>query len=65
MERGPAIFTGAVFVLFGAGLVGWTAARLRHRRPVVLGAEPRLAAGLVTGVGIVALALGAWCLALL
>ncbi|MER6819104.1 hypothetical protein ACWIG2_11230 [Streptomyces cellulosae] len=62
MESGPAIFTGTVFCLFGAGLLAWTVSRARHRRPVALGVN-RVASATVAGaVATVCLALGAWCL---
>ncbi|MFJ8904564.1 hypothetical protein ACIRG8_03295 [Streptomyces sp. NPDC102359] len=61
MESGPAIFTGMVFCLFGAGLLAWTVTRARHRRPVALGVS-RVASVTVAGsVAVVSLALGAWC----
>ncbi|MDX6362498.1 MAG: hypothetical protein QOC85_1505, partial [Streptomyces sp.] len=40
MESGPAIFAGAVFALFGGGLLTWTAVRSRRREPVALGVSP-------------------------
>ncbi|MFD6418538.1 hypothetical protein [Streptomyces sp. NPDC060194] len=61
MESGPAVFAGTVFVLFGAALLGWTAVRVRHGRPVALGVAPRAAAGWATVAGAAALLLGAWC----
>ncbi|MFD5080340.1 hypothetical protein [Streptomyces sp. NPDC058371] len=61
MESGPAIFVGAVFALFGGGLVTWTAARLRHREPVALGVNPVASAMVATLAASGALALGAWC----
>ncbi|MEQ8145443.1 hypothetical protein [Streptomyces sp. OP7] len=60
MESGPAIFTGAVFCLFGAGLLAWTVTRARHGRPVALGVSP-VASVTVAGVAVVSLSLGAWC----
>ncbi len=41
MESGPAIFAGMVFALFGAGLLVWTATRVRHGRPVAHGVSSR------------------------
>ncbi|MFF5442917.1 hypothetical protein [Streptomyces achromogenes] len=62
MESGPAIFAGAVFALFGAGLLVWTGARLRRREPVGLGVSPVASAALAGMAGTVALALGGYCL---
>ncbi|MFF9002733.1 hypothetical protein [Streptomyces achromogenes] len=62
MESGPAIFAGAVFALFGAGLLTWTGARLRRREPVGLGVSPVASAALAGMAGTVALALGGYCL---
>lgn len=62
MESGPAIFAGAVFALFGAGVLTWTGVRLRHREPVGL-AVSRIASAALAGLaGTVALALGGYCL---
>ncbi|MER6673848.1 hypothetical protein [Streptomyces sp. NPDC000983] len=61
MESGPAIFTGLVFALFGAGLLVWTAARARHREPVADGVNPVASATLAGLAGTLALALAAWC----
>ncbi|MFE0457147.1 hypothetical protein ACFW2D_38875 [Streptomyces sp. NPDC058914] len=61
MESGPAIFTGAVFALFGSGLLGWTAVRVRQRQPVAQGVSPVASATLATLVAVVALAVGTWC----
>ncbi|MFJ9905816.1 hypothetical protein ACIRVK_23470 [Streptomyces sp. NPDC101152] len=63
MERGPAIFTGTVFALFGAALLVWVAVRLRHRRPVAHGVSPVASATLAALAGAAALALGVWCFA--
>jgi hypothetical protein len=62
MERGPAIFTGVVFVLFGGGLLAWTATRLRHRRPVAQGVSPVASATVASVAAVLALAVGGWCL---
>ncbi|MBC7274326.1 MAG: hypothetical protein H5T76_37425 [Streptomyces sp.] len=62
MESGPAIFAGVVFALFGGGLLVWTAARLRHRESVAQGVSPIASAAVASAVGVVALALAAWCL---
>ncbi|MCX5332489.1 MULTISPECIES: hypothetical protein [unclassified Streptomyces] len=62
MERGPAIFAGAVFALFGGGLLMWTAARVRQREPVAHGVNPVASATLAGLAAVVALGLGAWCL---
>ncbi|WP_030734106.1 hypothetical protein [Streptomyces sp. NRRL S-31] len=62
MESAPAIFAGAVFALFGAGLLVWTGTRLRRREPVALGVS-RVASSAFAGVaGTVALALAGYCL---
>ena len=62
MESGSAIFAGMVFALFGGALLVWTAARLRHRRPVALGVSPVASATVATLAALLALALGVWCL---
>lgn len=61
MESGPAIFTGSVFALFGAGLVVWTATRVRHRRPVAHGVNPIASATFASVAALLALGLGTWC----
>ncbi|MEU9731241.1 hypothetical protein [Streptomyces sp. NPDC048002] len=61
MESGPAIFAGLVFALFGAGLLVWTAARVRHREPVVHGVNPVASATVTSLAGMIALVLAAWC----
>ncbi|MFF9676730.1 hypothetical protein ACF1GS_34480 [Streptomyces eurythermus] len=62
MESGPAIFAGAVFALFGAGLLVWTGTRLWRREPVGLGVS-RIASSVLAGMaGAVALTLGGYCL---
>ncbi|MFJ4617345.1 hypothetical protein [Streptomyces sp. NPDC088812] len=61
MESGPAIFAGAVFALFGGGLLLWTAVRVRQRRPVAHGVSPIASATLAGFAAVVALALGTWC----
>ncbi|MGI5401885.1 hypothetical protein ACQEVG_21065 [Streptomyces sp. CA-135486] len=60
MESGPAIFAGTAFTLFGAGLLLWTAIRLRHRAPVAHGVSPATAVALATLFGAVSFALGFW-----
>ncbi|MFR9795164.1 hypothetical protein ACL02U_04540 [Streptomyces sp. MS06] len=62
MESGPAIFAATVFALFGAGLLGWTGSRLRHRRPVADGFPPVASAVLAGVASAGALLLAAWCL---
>ncbi|MGN9756038.1 hypothetical protein [Streptomyces sp. SD31] len=62
METGPAIFAGAVFALFGGGLLAWTAVRVRQRRPVAHGVSPVASATLAGLVSVIALMLGTWCL---
>ncbi|GAA2448766.1 hypothetical protein [Streptomyces glaucus] len=61
MERGPAIFAGVVFALFGLGLLVWTAVRARQRRPVAQGVNPVASATVAGGVAVITLTLGAWC----
>ncbi|AOT60175.1 MULTISPECIES: hypothetical protein [Streptomyces] len=61
MESGPAIFAGAAFTVFGAGLLVWTAARLMHRAPVAHGVSPATAVAYALGAGVAFLALGVWC----
>ncbi|MFC9288084.1 hypothetical protein [Streptomyces sp. NPDC057052] len=63
MESGPAIFAGMVFALFGGGLLVWTAVRVRLRQPVAQGVSPVASATVATLAAVVALAVGAWCLA--
>ena len=62
MESGPAIFAGLVFALFGAGLLVWTTARVRHGRPVAEGVSPVASAAFAAVAGVVALVLAAGCL---
>jgi len=62
MERGPAIFTGVVFALFGGGLLTWTAVRVRQSRPVAHGVSPVASAMLASLVSVIALILGSWCI---
>ncbi|MGW7695579.1 hypothetical protein ACWGMA_43370 [Streptomyces asiaticus] len=62
MESGPAIFAGTAFVLFGAALLLWTAARLRQRVPVAHGVSPVASAVLSLFFGLAALGGGIWCL---
>ncbi|EGX60944.1 hypothetical protein SZN_04903 [Streptomyces zinciresistens K42] len=62
MERGPAIYAGVVFALFGGALLLWTAARVRQRRPVAHGVNPVASATLAGLASVIALILGAWCL---
>ncbi|MEV0172626.1 hypothetical protein AB0I00_16100 [Streptomyces sp. NPDC050803] len=61
MERGPAIFAGLVFALFGAGLLAWTVSRVRHREPVAHGVNPVASLTLASLASVIALVLGAWC----
>ncbi|WP_327402332.1 hypothetical protein OG194_20825 [Streptomyces sp. NBC_01288] len=61
MESGPAIFAGSVFALFGAALLLWTVARVRHREPVAQGVSPVASATLASLAAVVALLLGTWC----
>jgi hypothetical protein len=61
MERGPAIFTGVVFALFGSGLLTWTSVRIRQREPVAHGVSPVASVTLASLVSVIALILGTWC----
>ncbi|MFD5182265.1 hypothetical protein ACFWMQ_06420 [Streptomyces sp. NPDC058372] len=61
VDATPAAFAGAVFALFGLGLLVWTAVRARHRRPVYEGAAPVASAAVSALVAVVSLALGLWC----
>lgn len=61
MERGPAIFAGVVFALFGGALLVWTAVRVRQRRPVAHNVNPVASATLAGAVSVIALILGVWC----
>ena len=61
MESGPAIFAGAVFGLFGGGLLVWTVARVRHREPVAHGVSPVASVTLASLAAVAALAVGVWC----
>ncbi|MEU5665684.1 hypothetical protein [Streptomyces longwoodensis] len=62
MDGGPAVFTGAVFALFGLALLAWTAVRVRHREPVAHGVSPVASVALATLAALLSLAAGAWCL---
>jgi hypothetical protein len=61
MESGPAIFAGAVFALFGGGLLAWTTVRLRQGEPVADGVSRVASATLASVAGAGALALAMWC----
>ncbi|WP_445526573.1 hypothetical protein [Streptomyces cyslabdanicus] len=61
MESVPAIFTGTVFFLFGAALLGWTTVRVRHREPVALGLPRIVSATVATLAAVTALTVGVWC----
>ncbi|MFD0394278.1 hypothetical protein ACFQ3Z_25825 [Streptomyces nogalater] len=56
------MFAGAVFALFGAGLLTWTGTRLRRREPVGLGVSRVASTALAGMAGALALALGGYCL---
>ncbi|MER7762593.1 hypothetical protein [Streptomyces sp. NPDC097619] len=62
MESGPAVFAGTTFLLFGAGLLAWTAVRALRGAPVADGVSPRVAVPSALLAGAVCLALGVWCL---
>ncbi|MGW5130941.1 hypothetical protein [Streptomyces sp. NPDC004135] len=61
MESEPAIFAGAVFSLFGGGLLAWTVTRVRRQLPVAQGARPVASATVASVVAVLALAVGTWC----
>ncbi|MET9514995.1 hypothetical protein [Streptomyces sp. NPDC002994] len=61
MESGPAVFAGAAFTLFGAGLLWWTGARALHRAPVAYGTSPAISFALATAFGVAFVVLGVWC----
>ncbi|GAB2862878.1 hypothetical protein GCM10027074_32590 [Streptomyces deserti] len=61
MESGPAIFAGMVFSLFGGGLLVWTAARVRHHRPVAQGVSPVASVTLASLAAVITVTLGVWC----
>ncbi|MFD1829145.1 MULTISPECIES: hypothetical protein [Streptomyces] len=62
MESGPAVFAGAAFTLFGAGLLLWTSVRTRLREPVADGVSPLAATVLASLFGAAFLAAGIWTL---
>ncbi|WP_326721563.1 MULTISPECIES: hypothetical protein [unclassified Streptomyces] len=62
MESGPAIFAGAVFALFGGGLLAWTATRVRRGEPVAVGVNRVASATLASVAGVGAMALAIWCI---
>ncbi|GLX53808.1 hypothetical protein Shyhy01_67570 [Streptomyces hygroscopicus subsp. hygroscopicus] len=62
MERGPAIFTGVVFALFGGVLLVWTGIRLRRGEPVAHGVNRVASATVASVAGTLALAVGGYCL---
>jgi hypothetical protein len=61
MESGPAIFTGAVFALFGGGLLLWTGVRLGQRAPVAHEVNPIASATVAGCAGVAAVLLAVWC----
>ncbi|MFE1250868.1 hypothetical protein [Streptomyces sp. NPDC058735] len=61
MESGPAIFAGAVFSLFGGGLLAWTVTRVRQDRPVAEGVSPVASATVASVIAVLALVVGTWC----
>ncbi|MFB8246194.1 hypothetical protein ACFC5X_14250 [Streptomyces sp. NPDC055952] len=61
MESEPAIFAGAVFSLFGGGLLAWTVACVWQERPVAEGVRPVASAAVAGVVAVLALAAGTWC----
>ncbi|MEW2622738.1 hypothetical protein [Streptomyces sp. NPDC048106] len=62
MERGPTIFVGVVFALFGGALPGWNGTRLRRGAAVALGVNRVASATLASLAEALAPALGGCCL---
>ncbi|WP_329316122.1 hypothetical protein [Streptomyces sp. NBC_01262] len=61
MDSAPAVFAGAVFALFGAGLLLWTVTRITRRVPVTEGGG-QTATVLAVLFGAVSLLVGVWSL---
>ncbi|MFE1951792.1 MULTISPECIES: hypothetical protein [Streptomyces] len=61
MESTPAVFAGAVFALFGAGLLLWTGVRSAQGEPVAEGVRPVAAAVLTGSAGLLAVLAATWC----
>jgi hypothetical protein len=61
MDSAPAVFAGAVFGLFGAGLLLWTVTRITQREPVTDGGG-QTATVLAVLFGAVSLLVGVWSL---
>jgi hypothetical protein len=59
MDSAPAVFAGAVFGLFGAGLLVWTVTRITQRAPVTHGGG-QTARVLAVLFGAVLLLAGVW-----
>jgi hypothetical protein len=57
----PAVFAGAVFLVFGGCLLGWTCVRLALGAPVAEGARRGTAAALALLFSVSSLGLGLWC----
>ncbi|HEV7626603.1 MAG TPA: hypothetical protein VGO89_08900 [Streptomyces sp.] len=62
MESGPAIFAGVTLALFGAGLLFWTAVRVRSHHPVAEGVPAFAAAAMAVLFGVISLLAGSWVL---
>ncbi|MDK1476329.1 hypothetical protein QNO07_23420 [Streptomyces sp. 549] len=62
MEYAPAVFAGVVCASFGAGLLLWTAVRVRRGEPVAVVERPAAAAVLAAAFGVGYLTCGMWLL---
>ncbi|OKH99647.1 hypothetical protein A6A06_21315 [Streptomyces sp. CB02923] len=62
MESGPEAFAGAVFALFGAGLLVWAGVCVRTGEPVADGVSRSTGTTLAVLFGAVFLATGCWLL---
>ncbi|SCE25039.1 hypothetical protein GA0115246_113131, partial [Streptomyces sp. SolWspMP-sol7th] len=60
-ENLPAVFAGAVFLLFGGCLLVWTCVRIALGVPVAEGARTGTAAALALLFSVSSLGLGLWC----
>ncbi|MFG2139031.1 hypothetical protein [Streptomyces sp. NPDC048650] len=65
MESGPEAFAGAVFALFGAGLLLWTGVSARSGVPVADGVGRVVGTVMALVSGAVFLGAGCWMLSLL
>ncbi|MBM4794393.1 hypothetical protein HXP44_20520 [Streptomyces sioyaensis] len=65
MESGPEAFAGAVFALFGGGLLAWTGLCMRTGMPVADGVSRPVATVTALLSGVLFLITGCWLLAAL